>query len=503
MVLTELGSRITGALKKLQTATVIDEAVLDECLKEIATALLHADVNVQYVARLRGNVKKRVAMEDVGSGVNKRKLIQKCVVEEMVNMLTPHKEPFVPKKGKPNVIMFVGLQGSGKTTTCTKYAHHYQRKGFRPALVCADTFRAGAFDQLKQNATKAKIPFYGSYSETDPVRIAEEGVEQFRAEGCDLIIVDTSGRHKQEASLFEEMKQVAEAVDPDEFVFVMDSHIGQACFDQATAFRQAVPVGSVIVTKLDGHAKGGGALSAVAATESPVIFIGTGEHFDDFESFEPKSFVSRLLGMGDITGLFNTIKDVMPADKQPELMNRISQGIFTLRDLSEQFQNVLKMGPMGRVMSMIPGMPTDILGKEGEKAGVNRIKRFLTMMDSMTDAELDSDKTLAESRVNRVAKGSGCHPLHVKELLEEHKKFHKMVTKMGKMGFAKKSSQQEMQQMMRNPKQMMSKMSQMMDPRILQQMGGAGNVMDMMKQMSKMEGMGGMGDMMKQFGGGM
>lgn len=195
---------------------------------------------------------------------------------------------FAPKKGQPNVVMFVGLQGSGKTTTCTKYAYYYQRKGFKPALICADTFRAGAFDQLKQNATKAKIPFFGSYTETDPAKIAAEGVERFRAEKCDLIIVDTSGRHKQEASLFEEMQEVAATVNPGLTVFVMDASIGQAVSDQAAAFRGAVDVGAVIVTKMDGHAKGGGALAAVAATKSPIIFVGTGEHIDEFEPFESK-----------------------------------------------------------------------------------------------------------------------------------------------------------------------------------------------------------------------
>jgi signal recognition particle subunit SRP54 len=282
-------------------------------------------------------------------------VIQQAIFEELCEMLNPGKKPYTPKKGKPNVIMFVGLQGSGKTTSCTKYALHYQRKSWKTCMVCSDTFRAGAFDQLKQNATKARIPFYGSYTERDPVKIARDGVDMFKKEGQEIIIVDTSGRHKQEASLFEEMQQIAEAVQPDDIVFVMDSSIGQAALEQATAFKEAVAVGSVIMTKLDGHAKGGGALSAVAATESPIVFIGTGEHFDDFETFEVRSFVSRLLGMGDVGGLMNAIKDA-GLDKQPELYQKLSQGVFTLRDMYEQFQNVMKMGPLGKVMSMIPGM---------------------------------------------------------------------------------------------------------------------------------------------------
>ncbi|KAL6176710.1 hypothetical protein ACLB2K_053343 [Fragaria x ananassa] len=242
--------------------------------------------------------------------------------------------------------MFMCL-GSGKTTTCTKYAYYHQKKGWKPALVCADTFRAGAFDQLMQNATKAKIPFYGSYMESDPVKIAVEGVETFKKENCDLIIVDTSGRHKQEAALFEEMRQVSEATKPDLVVFVMDSSIGQATFDQAQAFKQSAAVGAVIVTKMDGHAKGGGALSAVAATQSPVIFIGTGEHMDEFQLFDVKPFVSRLLGMGDWSGFMDKIQEDVPKlDNKPELLQKLLQGTFTLRIMYEQFQNLLQMGPL-------------------------------------------------------------------------------------------------------------------------------------------------------------
>ena len=172
------------------------------------------------------------------------------------------------------------MQGSGKTTTCSKYAHYHKKKGWKPAMVCADTFRAGAYDQLKQNATKAGIPFFGSYTETDPAIIAQQGVARFKEEARDLIIVDTSGRHKQEAALFEEMRQVAVAVSPDLVIFVMDGSIGQAAFDQAKAFKECVEVGAVVITKMDGHAKGGGALSAVSATSSPIVFIGTGEHIN-------------------------------------------------------------------------------------------------------------------------------------------------------------------------------------------------------------------------------
>lgn len=391
MVLAELGGRIKDAINKLQHATVIDEEALDGVLKEICAALMHADVNIRIVQSIRTSIKKLCDFEELAAGTNKRKLIQQAVHDELVRVLKADREPYKLEKGQRNVVMFVGLQGSGKTTTCTKYCYHYQKRGWKTALVCADTFRAGAFDQLKQNAMKIKVPFYGSYTETDPVKIAEEGVEMFKEEKYDLIVVDTSGRHKQESALFEEMQQVAAAVGPDEVVFVMDSSIGQAVQDQAAAFNEAVDVGSVIITKLDGHAKGGGAISAVGATKSPIIAIGTGEHFDDFEKFDAKSFVSRLLGMGDVGGLLNSMKEAgLDGEAGTELLQKMSEGIFTLRDMYEQFQNIMRMGPLSQVLSMIPGLPQD-MGQAGQdKAGAERLKKFCTMMDSMTDIELDS-----------------------------------------------------------------------------------------------------------------
>ena len=207
MVLADLGSKIAVALRKMTQTTIIDQTVMNEMLSEICKALLQADVNIAQVKHLREQVKQGVDIEQMAGGINKRKVLEQSVINELCSMLDPGRLPYAPRKKQANVIMFVGLQGCGKTTTCTKYAYMMKRKGFKCALVCADTFRAGAFDQLKQNATKAKIPFYGSYTETDPAMIAAEGVEKFKEEGYEIIIVDTSGRHMQESALFEEMEQ--------------------------------------------------------------------------------------------------------------------------------------------------------------------------------------------------------------------------------------------------------------------------------------------------------
>jgi len=468
MVLAELGGKITRAIANMRNNTIIDEAVLDEMLKEIGNALVASDVQLQLVLKLRKNIKTAVNLENLAGGMNKRKIIQKVVFDELCNLLDSGEKPHQPKKGQPNIIMFVGLQGAGKTTTVSKLAYYYKKKGWKPCLVCADTFRAGAYDQLKQNATKVKVPFYGSYTETDPVKVAQEGVETFKKEGYDIIIVDTSGRHKQEEALFEEMQQVTEVVKPDNIIFVMDGAMGQAAHDQAAAFKAKVKVGSVIVTKLDGHAKGGGALSAVAATNSPILFIGTGEHMDDLEPFETKTFVSKLLGMGDVKGMMKAFQEVLPMDKAPELAQRLSEGKFTLRDMYEQLQNIMKMGPIGKVMEMMPGMNNLLPHLKGDE-GNAKIKIMINILDSMTDEELDSNKPMKElSRIHRIARGSGRSAKEVHDLLEQHKQFARMVDKMKNLGKARGNN--------------LSKMANVVPPHIMKQMGGMGGLNNLMKQ---------------------
>ncbi len=481
MVLADLGSKVAVALRKMTQATVIDESVVKEMLMEICKALLQADVNVAQVKHLRENVTKNVDVEALAGGLNKRKMLEQAVCNELCSMLDPGKEPYAPKKKQANVIMFVGLQGCGKTTTCTKYAYMMKRKGFKCALVCADTFRAGAFDQLKQNATKAKIPFYGSYTETDPAVIAGEGTAKFKEEGYEIIIVDTSGRHMQEEALFEEMEQVASAVEPDDVVFVMDSSIGQAAHDQASAFKSKVSVGSVIITKLDGHAKGGGALSAVAATGAPITHVGTGEHIEDFEDFEVKSFVSRMLGKGNIAGLMEKMKaaDVDLEKQAPEMMKRLTSGQWTLRDMREQFQAVLKMGPLGNIMNQFPGMS----GLDFHDSGV-RIKKWMTMMDSMTDAELDETKVLAPTRIIRIAQGSGHYPQEVVELLEQ---FKLMQTTMQKTMKKNKKLGKGGMDLHNMDAATVAQMMHKMNPQMLAHLGGQQGLEQMMQEMEKEE----------------
>lgn len=364
--------------------------------------------------------------------------------------------------------------------------------------MCADTFRAGAFDQLKQNATKAKIPFFGSYTESDPVAISAAGVAKFKGERFDIIIVDTSGRHRQESELFKEMVEISDAVTPDLTIMVLDGAIGQAAESQSRAFKEAAGFGAIIVTKMDGHAKGGGAISAVAATKTPIMFIGTGEHLYDLERFAPGPFINKMLGMGDISGLMEHVQEMQAAngmdakEKREEMMKKMEQGIFTIRDMRDQLSNIMSMGPLSKIASMIPGM-SDMLnagGGGGEEDASKRMKRLVYIMDAMTTEELDSDgkvfqvqpksgkktnvastskamdksskgkdKQMAKSeetvaelkegqprkpnrRILRVARGSGTSVREVEELLSQHQMFSAMVKKAGgKQGWLAKAQQ--------------------------------------------------------------
>lgn len=503
MVLADLGRKITSALRGLNNASVINEEVLNSMLKDICAALLEANVNVMLVKKLRENVRNVIDFDEMAGGLNKRRMIQSAVFKELVKLVDPGVKSYQPVKGRPNIIMFVGLQGSGKTTTCTKLAYYYLKKNWKTCLVCADTFRAGAYDQLKQNATKAQIPFYGSYTEVDPVVIAQDGVDMFKKEGFEIIVVDTSGRHKQEASLFEEMLQVSNTIKPDNIVFVMDATIGQACEGQARAFKDKVNIGSVVITKLDGHAKGGGALSAVAATKSPIIFIGTGEHIDDFEPFKTKPFISKLLGMGDIEGLIDKVNELKLEDNE-ELIEKIKHGQFTIRDMYEQFQNIMKMGPFSQIMGMIPGFSQDFLSKGSEIESMARLKKLMTIMDSMNDGELDHRDgaklfTKQPGRIIRVSQGAGVTEREVRELISQYTKFAGVVKKMGGIKGLFKSGDMSKNV---NPSQMAKlnqQITKMMDPRVLQQIGGMPGLQNVMRQLQQGAG-GGLGNLMGGLG---
>ncbi|EXJ93978.1 signal recognition particle protein [Capronia coronata CBS 617.96] len=496
MVLSDLGRRINAAVSNLNREPNLDEKAFDAMIKEICSALLSADVNVRLVRNLRKSIQSTVNFKELPphtSNNSKKRLIQQAVFDHLVQLVDPHAEPYKPKKGRPNVIMFVGLQGAGKTTSCTKLARYYAQRGFKACLVCADTFRAGAYDQLKQNATKAKIPYYGSLTQTDPAVVAAEGVARFKKEKFEIIIVDTSGRHKQEEDLFAEMVQVQKAIKPDQTIMVLDGTIGQAAEAQSSAFKQAADFGAIIITKTDGGAAGGGAISAVAATHTPIIFLGTGEHMMDLERFAPKPFISKLLGYGDMSGLIEQIQTITRESAgMKETQKHLAEGIFTLRDMKEQITNIMKMGPLSRVAGMIPGLGSMMQGMSDED-GTEKLKRMVYIYDSMTAKELDSDGKILISqptRMVRIACGSGTSVRDVEELLTQHKVMASLAKNMG----AQKKNMQRAQSMMQggNKAQQMAAMQKRMAS-MGQGRGGFPGGGDMGKMMQLLQGMGGGG----------
>jgi len=473
--LAELGSSLANALAKINRASKIDDKTLQILVGDIEQALLGADVSTKLVERLKSNIREKLRLSDLPAGVDVKRVIEKTVIKEITNLLDSKRKAYVPKRGKSNVIMFVGLQGAGKTTTCTKLGYHYRVRGWKVGLVCCDTFRAGAFDQLEQNATKARIHFYGDRNETDPVKIALEGVKRFKEKKFEIIIVDTSGRHKQEESLFEEMEMITHAVKPDDTILVIDSTNGQQLEAQAEAFRKRVDVASVILTKLDGHAKGGGALSAVAATEAPIVFIGVGEHINELQKFDTQRFVNRILGRGDIATIVEEMKE-QKLDDQRELMEKMKKGIFTLRMMRDQFQNILKMGSFSSIMQMIPGLNN--LPKESEEASQQRLQNFLVIMDSMTSEELDGDISVIETsqtRQLRICRGAGVHINFIRELIAVYKPFAEFAKNMKKMPFGKNG------EMPKNPNQM-AKMANMLPDNVLKQIGGQAGFMNLLQK---------------------
>jgi signal recognition particle subunit SRP54 len=423
MVLERLGSSLNDALKKVFKAPVMDEKTVKELVRDIQRALLQADVNVKLVLDVSKRIEERALEEKVPPGVSRREHVVKVVYEELTRFLGEKSVSLKIEPGKRKILMLVGIQGSGKTTASGKLAKYFQKRGLKTALVCTDTYRPGAYDQLKQLAGRANIPIYGEPSEKKSEKIALRGLKQFH--DYDLVIVDTAGRHKEEKGLIDEMKRLEKVIKPDEAILVIDGTIGQQAALQAKAFHEATPIGSILVSKLDGSARGGGALSAVAAIGAPIKFISSGEKLADIEPFIPSRFVGRLLGMGDLQSLVDKVRDAEV--KVPEKKVRaFMSGKFTLTDMYEQFESMKKMGPLKGLLKMIPGMSYNIPDEKMNMAE-DALKRWRVIIQSMTPKEREKPKILSSSRVRRVAHGSGTTEKEVKELLIQYNNMKKMM----------------------------------------------------------------------------
>jgi signal recognition particle subunit SRP54 len=439
MVLDNLGSSLKDAVKKLVNAGKIDKEVIDDVVKDIQRAMIQADVNVRLVMKLSSQIKNRALTEAPPAGMDSREHVLRIVYTELVNIVGKA----TPIELKGQTIMMVGLQGSGKTTTTAKLAKYFSRKGLKPAVICADTYRPGAYDQLSQLCEKLGVTFYGERDNKDAVAIVRNGLKEIAK--YDIKIVDTAGRHALESDLIQEMKDISALTNYDHRFLVLDAAIGQQASEQAKAFNDAVGITGVVITKLDGTAKGGGALSAVSDTNTSIAFIGVGETPEDLERFDPDGFISRLLGMGDLKALVEKANEVLNAKDMN--VDRMMAGKFTLNDMYAQLEALNKMGPLKQIMSMLPlgGMGGNI-PEDAYRMTQDKLKNYKFIMDSMTDAERDDPKIIGSSRINRIAMGSGRTPEEVRELLKYHKMMQKAMKGM-KGGAGKMNVQRLMKQM--------------------------------------------------------
>ena len=424
MVLEKLGDALRETLKKIAGASHISPELIKELVRDIQRALLQSDVNVRLALDLSKRIETRALDEKAPPGMTGREHVVRIVHQELVKALG---EPRTLKLG-PQKLMLVGLYGQGKTTTTGKLAKYLKKKGLSLGLIAADVHRPAAYEQLSQIGEQIQVPVFGDSTNTDAEKVVSEGLQEFK--DLDIVIVDTAGRPALDKDLITEMENIAKIVQPDDIFLVMDATVGQQAGPQAEAFHEAVGVTGVILTKLDGSAKGGGALSAVAVTKAPIIFVGTGESLESLEALDPDRFISRLLGMGDLQTLLERAEEVMDASTAEDSAKKMLSGKFTLIDMKEQMEALTKMGPLGKVMEMVPGM-SGMMKKGQVEETQKRLEKFKVLMSSMTKEELENPKLIKRSRINRIAIGSGSDPQEIRDLLKQYNQSRKMMSNIG------------------------------------------------------------------------
>lgn len=422
-MLDKLSNVLTSGIKKISNAIFVDKKLIDEIVKDIQRALIEADVNVELVFQLSQKI-RQLAIDENIKGVEKKEQLVKLIHDQLHILLGEKKEFKLEKKSR---ILFLGLYGSGKTTTISKLGFYYAKRGRKVALLGLDTQRPAAMDQLEQMAKKANIPAFIDKKEKNPIKIIEKYEKEL--EKYDLVIVDTAGRDALNSDLIKEIKSIEKKIKPDYRILVIPADIGQAAKTQAQEFQKALAINGVIITRMDGTAKAGGALTACAETKAPVFFIGTGEKLHEIETFNPESFISRLLGMGDLAGLLEKVKSATDEKQQARIEQSLKEGKLSLLDLASQLDSMGQMGGMDKLMSMIPGMgqakiPAGMLEKQEAKT-----KHWKNAISSMTKEEIENPELLEKQtgRIARIAKGSGTTTSEIRELLKQYKLMNEMI----------------------------------------------------------------------------
>jgi signal recognition particle subunit SRP54 len=431
-MLDNLRTGLRSALKKIVGSSDINEELIDSLCKDIQRALLQSDVNVRLVLMITTNLKSRAINETPPKGLSRKDQIITILYGELAKLLGHTGETIKNvdksvdlndehivsfKAGKQNIVLMLGVQGSGKTTVTGKFARWLTRHGYRVAVIGADTWRPGALTQLKMNCNKINVEVFGDENNKDAVQIVRDGLNYYKSQNMDVIIIDTAGRHKEESGLLEEMNAMYKVAIPDLVLLVIDGTIGQQAYNQAKAFHETAPVGGIIITKLDGTAKGGGAIAASAATGAKVMFIGTGERIDDLEQFSPTRFVGRILGMGDIKALLEMAKSLeVQADENQA--KRLLGGKMTIEDFYAQMENVGKMG-FKNVIDNLPGL-SGMVKEDQLDALQGKMEKWRFIIQSMNKDEKRNPDIINDSRRKRIARGAGITEHDVKELVKQY-----------------------------------------------------------------------------------
>jgi len=416
MVLEKFGAAFKNAMKKIASAVFVDKSLIDSIIKELKRSLLEADMDYDLVQKLCEKIRQSALEEK--SSLEKKEQIIKLIHDEMVSILGSKKYE-LPLNKKPTKIMFLGLYGTGKTTTIAKLAFYYSKRGFKTCMIGLDVHRPAAPEQLEQLAEQANVPVFINKEEKNALKIWKQFESQ--ANKFDIVLIDTAGRDAVDSSLLEEIKELQKAIKPEQAILAMSADIGQTAKKQVSEFKKACNINGVIITRMDSSAKGGGALIACSETSSPVLFITTGEKLPDIEAFNPTSFVSRLLGMGDLEALLEKAKTAMESEKQKTIAKNIGEGKFTLLEFYEQIKSMQSLGPLSKITELIPGLSGLSGAEEMLEGQEGKMRRWRYAINSMTQKEIEEPETITSERITRISKGSHVLASDIREMLNQHK----------------------------------------------------------------------------------
>jgi signal recognition particle subunit SRP54 len=427
-----LSDRFDGIFSRLRGKGKLSDADVDEVLREIRIALLEADVNLDVVKGFVSRVRQRAVGEELSGALNPAQQVIKIVHSELIDILGGETFKISFASRPPTVVLMAGLQGSGKTTNTAKLARWFKAQGRNPLMVAADLQRPAAVEQLRTLGEQIDVPVFSDA--TDPVSVARAGKEHAMRTGRDVLLVDTAGRLAIDAGLMDEIRLISEAVSPDYTLLVIDAMTGQDAVATAEAFHQTLALDGVILTKLDGDARGGAALSVREVVGRPIAFASTGEKLADFDLFHPDRLAGRILGMGDVLSLIEKAEEVYAADEAEEAAARLMEGRFTLEDFLDQLQQIKKMGPLSGIMGMLPGVPKEMRNAEIDDGQIGKVE---AMIRSMTMAERVDPTVIDGSRRARIAAGSGTTPNDISTLVKQFSEMQQMMKKMGGLGSKK------------------------------------------------------------------